>query len=98
MADYTFKKTAGDSYELAGMLNFETVPKVLAEAAGLFKQKTGLEIDLAGVSQANSAAMALLIEWKSLAAAAGSEIRFTNIPVQIEHLAKVCRIDDLLTS
>lgn len=97
MDSYTFKNTGANVFTLSGKLDFETVPALLKASSGMFTRDAMLQVDLGGVSQANSAAMALLIEWKSMAVRSGSTIHFANLPVQIERIATVCKIDDLLS-
>lgn len=96
MADFTFKAIGEHRYELGGELNFTTVPQILEHADTLMKDGQAATIDLAKVNAANSAAMALLIEWKSVAAQNNTDVRFLNIPKQIERLAEVCHVDSLL--
>jgi phospholipid transport system transporter-binding protein len=41
------------------------------------------------VSRADSAGLALLVEWQRLARRAGRELRFTDIPEQVQSLIHV---------
>ena len=43
-------------------------------------------IDLSGVTSSDSAGLALLIEWLSVAQAAGRSLKFENIPLQLHQL------------
>ncbi len=96
VADYKFQALGENRFELSGELNFTSVPELLEQAAGLMSDGQAATIDLAKVSSANSAAMALLIEWKSVAAQNNTEVAFLNIPKQIERLAEVCKVESLL--
>ncbi|MCK7579441.1 MAG: STAS domain-containing protein [Chromatiales bacterium] len=46
-------------------------------------------IDLAQVERADSAGLALMIEWLKRAQVAGCKLRFANIPVQVQTLIRV---------
>ena len=60
--------------------------------------KTGLPklIDLAGVSHADSSALALLLEWRAWADQAGEKIRFINVPSSLCIMASLSQIEGLL--
>jgi phospholipid transport system transporter-binding protein len=55
-------------------------------------------IDLAGVTASDSAGLALLIEWLSVAKSAGRSLRFENIPSQLQQLARLSEVEELLVS
>lgn len=50
---------------LQGILDFTTVPEVLAASPSRFRGCEKIIIDLAGVTSSNSAGMALLLEWRA---------------------------------
>jgi len=67
-----------------GSLTFQTVPDFFARSGPWFKESDGpLVFDLAGVTLADSAGVALLLEWSRMARGAGREIRFINTPAQV---------------
>lgn len=96
MDKFDFKELGKNQYEVSGELNFVTVPQLLEQAGDFTRNGETVTIDLEKVSGANSAAMALLIEWKSVAAQNNSEVSFTNLPEQIKRLAEVCGVNSLL--
>ena len=53
-------------------------------------------IDLAGVTGSDSAGLALLIEWLSVAKAAGRALRYDNTPMQLQQLARLSEVDHLI--
>ncbi len=53
-------------------------------------------IDLAGVTASDSAGLALLIEWLRVAKAASRSLRFENIPSQLQQLARLSEVEELL--
>lgn len=73
-----------------GVLNFETVPVVLAQsAAWMQKVQDTVTIDLKGVERADSAGLALLVEWLHTARSKGRELKFVNVPEQVRSLIRV---------
>lgn len=53
-------------------------------------------IDLADVTQCNSAGLAVLIEWLAEAERTGRNIRFENIPDSLRQISTVCQVDSLI--
>ncbi len=95
MTQFEFKQTGDNRFKVGGKLDFETVPELLEQTLVYFKTGANLRIDFTDVVKANSAAMALLIEWKSLATSNDCKIAYDNIPNQIERLASVCGVEGL---
>lgn len=79
--------------EVSGELTFATVPAYLQRNGELFEGLGDLTIDLKGVRRADSAGIALLIEWLRLGRAAGRTVRFTNMPPQLEALIRVSGLE-----
>lgn len=53
-------------------------------------------IDLSGVERCDSSALALLLEWKSRAAAAGRSLDFHGVPRMLATLAQLSETDEIL--
>ena len=69
---------------ISGSLTFQTVPDFFARSGEWFREADGpLVFDLAGVTLADSAGVALLLEWSRMARASGREARFINTPAQV---------------
>jgi len=84
-----------DRARIIGSLHFTTVSALLA--AGVVAINAGRSvIDLAGVTASDSAGLALLIEWLSVAKAASRSLRFENIPSQLQQLARLSEVEELL--
>lgn len=82
---------------LIGPLTFETVPAVYKETEKLFHGKNpASSIDLAGVSEADSAGLALLLEWQALQQQASTGLEITHAPDSLMSLAKLCEADELM--
>jgi phospholipid transport system transporter-binding protein len=53
-------------------------------------------VDLAGVLNADSAGLAVLIEWRRRAWLQGQRLNFTNLPAQVTAIAKLSEVSELL--
>lgn len=90
---------AGEVLALTGDLSFETVPAVLAQTeqyAARADLPERLTIDFAGVTGVDSAAVALLLEWRRLAAARGKALDFANLPANLLALAELYGVAELI--
>ncbi len=91
-------ETSGDAtFRVSGELSFTTVTALNGQAEKLFANAAGeLVIDLAGVSRADSAGLALLIEWLRRARRQGTTLRFSHMPAQMRRMAAASDLDTLL--
>ncbi len=94
--DYELKDLGGGRFALNGAMTFDTVASILRKGEKLFEPHTRLEMDLAGVTDTDSAGLALLLEWITWANHTVREIRFSNMPARIEAIAKTTEVDNLL--
>ena len=60
--------------------------------------RDGIVVDLAGVGEADSAAVSLLLEWVREAKARGYAVRYANLPQAIVSLAEVYGVGSLIPS
>ncbi len=82
---------------LSGTLSVVTAGQLLSEGARSIGAGEAQCIDLAGVKGADSAGLALLIEWLSVAKSSGHALRYENIPTQLQQLAKLSDVEELLS-
>jgi len=88
-------------FAISGPMTFATAPALLARAQATFAAalKSGpVELDLSAVGKADSAGLALLIEWVSWTRAGNGSLRFTHMPEQLLAIAKLSEVDELLTA
>lgn len=97
MADATLVDNGAGSWLLQGELGFQSVPAVLQHAGTRMQGEARLEVDLKGVTRADSAGLALLVAWLREAEHAGNEIVFINVPDQLLSIARVCGLDEILS-
>jgi phospholipid transport system transporter-binding protein len=97
MAEATLVDNGAGSWLLQGELGFQSVSDVLQYTSTRIQGEARLEVDLAGVTRADSAGLALLVEWLREAENAGNEIVFVNVPDQLLSIARVCGLDEILS-
>jgi len=83
--------------KVAGSLAFATVSQLLPVGANAIKEGRAATIDLAGVTASDSAGLALLIEWLSVARSADQPLRYENIPAQLRQLARLSEVWPLIS-
>lgn len=90
MSKNSFEARGAGRYALSGQLTFQSVPQFFAHTPAMFGDATGpLTVDLAGVTLADSAGLALLVEWQQRARAAKRALSFANIPEQVRQIIRV---------
>ncbi|MEW6647745.1 MAG: STAS domain-containing protein [Pseudomonadota bacterium] len=90
-------ENGADGLRVAGDLTFATVTALLNGSSALFSAGSGpLSVDLSGVGRADSAGLALLIEWSRLARAAGRELQFRAVPAQMQAIAAASGLSGIL--
>jgi phospholipid transport system transporter-binding protein len=96
MPEAHFTDRGDGNWLLEGELVFDTVPEVLKHAGADMRGVAGIRVDLKGVTRADSAGLALLVEWLRESERAGLPIRFINVPVQLLSIARVCGLEEIL--
>jgi len=84
------------TYNIRGELTLATAKAVLSESTDLFGNAAKLDIDLANVTRADSAALALLMSWMRQAREGNKPIQFQHIPAQMLAIAKASGLDEIL--
>lgn len=79
---------------VSGILDATTVTALLKRSDALFAGPA-LQVDLAGVTESDSAGLALMLEWLRLARKKNQQISFVNMPQQIAALARISEVEDL---
>jgi phospholipid transport system transporter-binding protein len=94
--DASFEVLEGDRSRVLGSLHFTTVSALLPLGVEAIDGGRAAVIDLAGVTGSDSSGLALLIEWLSVAKCAGHALRYDNIPSQLQQLARLSEVEELL--
>ena len=97
MADAQLVENDDGSWLLQGKLDYVSVPSVLRHAGVDMLGKAQLTVDLNGVTRADSAGLALLVEWLRESELAGNSINFVNVPAQLLSIARVCGLEEILS-
>ena len=82
-------------FEPAGELPMVSAPAVLEDGRRLARAGD-MVVDFAGVTVADSAALALLLDWMRCARAAGNRLAVRGLPAAMASLAALYDIDALL--
>ena len=97
MAEAVLTETGQGCWLLEGELSFASVPAVLRLSGRGLTSTREIRVDLQGVTRADSAGLALLVEWLREAERAGRVITFINVPEQLLAIARVCGLDEILS-
>ncbi len=92
----TFEVGAGGGVAIKGVLNFDTVGALLGPVSEAIRGGKAATVDLAGIAASDSAGLALLIEWLSVAKAAAHPLHYQHVPPQLQQLARLSEVEDLL--
>ena len=83
-------------YRVHGELSFANATALLAASRDCFGAGGEIDFDLSGVSRADSAGLALLLEGMRMAAAGGQQIRYHQLPEQMVAIARASNLETLL--
>lgn len=87
----------GNTVNVSGALTFQTVPDYLVQASAWTGGPNGdLTVNLAEVTRADSAGLALLLEWLRMARESGRGLHFTGVPEQVRKMIEVSGLTDVL--
>jgi phospholipid transport system transporter-binding protein len=85
-------------YAIRGALTFRTAKRASESAAQTLEEPsaTAIEVDCGGVSESDSAGLAVLLNWMALAQRLGRGLRFANLPAEIHALARISDVDEIV--
>lgn len=85
----------GETLKLKGAVTLDTVPELMSAA----EERIGKEVtvvDFAAVTEVDSAAVALAIDWIRRAERVNVALRLVNLPESMQNLAELYGVSDLL--
>ncbi len=97
MADARFVDNGNGSWLLEGELGVDSVPALLVRAAPALNGSGDIEVDLKGVTRADSAGLALLVELMRGSSRNDRRIAFNHVPAQLLSIARVCGLEEILS-
>lgn len=85
-------------FRLRGELSFATVNRLLHESRNtlFLTSSSDIDLELRDVSRADSAGLALLLQWVRMANEDKRTIRFHHLPEQLISIAEVAEVSALL--
>ncbi|WP_456408105.1 STAS domain-containing protein [Thiolapillus sp.] len=83
-------------WQLTGVLDLSTVPDLWQEMSTQIRNNKQLSISLQGVKSASSAALALLLQGLDEAQQVGCKLRYEDIPRDLQALARVSNVQEIL--
>jgi phospholipid transport system transporter-binding protein len=93
MTGCSFEALDAGHYRVSGELGFATVPTIWEQSRARLDDGDSAEIDLGGVTNVDSAGLALLIEWIRLARSRDKRLVFLRVPEKLTALARISELD-----
>jgi phospholipid transport system transporter-binding protein len=84
-----------DRCTVQGPVTAENVVSLLAQGGERFTGPS-VTVDLSGVTEVDSSALSLLLEWRREAVRNGRAIRYRNLPANLKSLAELYGVTELL--
>lgn len=97
MSDFELTRAGDGNYELSGEMSFDTVDRILEASKQAFQGYEEILVDLTRVTRADSAGLALLLEWKAQANIRAGQVRFSGIPNSIRAIADTTGVAHLIS-
>ena len=95
--EFEISQTHDGHFSLKGELSFASVQAAMKKSKTLFDTPVETMVfDLAGITKADSAGLALLLEWLRLARQSGADLHYANLPRQLLAMAQVAGLDEIL--
>ena len=86
----------GDTLRVRGELDFASVAELWEATESLLAAEPILRIDLGGIHRADSAGVALLVEWLRQARQRRRDLAFINVPAQMRTIIQVADLETVL--
>lgn len=92
------KEKSSGHWELCGEVDVDTITQIIIPGYQMIDATPAgqnLKIDLAGVTKADSASVALLLDWIRHAQKHGKTLYFSNLPAKMKDIMKVSNLGSL---
>lgn len=99
MSEAKFEKAADNVFRINGALTIETAPGLMRQATEVLRGVANgatVEMNLSGVDACDSAAVAVLLEWRREAGRRNWELKFSGLPERLLSIARISDVDDLI--
>lgn len=87
----------GGRCAVQGPITLESTLALLAQGREMFTSPQ-ITVDLQGVTEVDSSALSLLLEWRREAAGSGRSIRYLNLPANLKSLAELYDVTELISA
>ncbi len=87
----------GGRCSVQGPMTIDNAVALLARGNGLFTAAQ-VTVDLATVTEVDSSALSLLLEWRREAGRNGRAIRYLNLPANLRSLAELYGVTELISA
>jgi phospholipid transport system transporter-binding protein len=96
--DPQFIVTAPGRIAVNSAMTFQAAPRLCAAGIACFVRDGSemMVVDCAGVTQADSSGLAVLIEWRRWAHQQGRHLKFANLPAQVTAIAHLSEVSEVL--
>lgn len=91
----THIRLEGSRLLVGGPVTYDTVADAARAGEAVIKTSTVL-VDLAEITQVDSSAVSMLLEWVRKAQAYGQKIRFINLPANLASLVELYDVNGLI--
>jgi phospholipid transport system transporter-binding protein len=98
VSDFEFKDLGGGNFEISGDMSFDTAEQILRASQRAFRQYENVRVNMSEVDKADSAGLALLLEWMSWARQGVAKIDFVAIPASVLAIANAAELKDIVRS
>ena len=85
----------GDKFSVQGPVTIANVAALITQGVALF-DRDDLVIDLAQVSEVDSSAISMLLEWQRGACSRKQKLHFANMPKNLQSLARLYGVSELI--
>jgi phospholipid transport system transporter-binding protein len=85
----------GGDLSVAGAVTIDNVVATVARGAALFSQENQV-VDLGGVTEVDSSAVSMLLEWQRGTGRRRRQIYFANIPPKLQNLVQLYGVAELV--
>ena len=90
------EQVAEGKYRVTGDMLFANAANLLAQGDQMFQRFGEVELDLSAVSRADSAGLAVILEWFRQATSAGVRISLKAVPERLVALARISEVHSML--
>lgn len=92
----TLSANGDGTWRIEGVLDFASVTALFRRSREVLSGGDAVTLDLSGVERANSAGVALLLEWRREARRSGIALELAGLPEAVLRVARLSGVEDVL--